>query len=287
MENDWLALQKKKLQHKEQELTQRENVCSEEAINRLIKEKENIEQQLQVIQDENHQMRVELESNKNRLQAITGSPAKILEDNNILENKLRKYEKLFEQYPSEIELAELCRRAEATIDFEAKYRDLQARVDDLERIRRQQHSERMETEQLRKERDTLKLLNQYLSEQIEELKRMLGQLQTSQIQAFGNFASMDKENENTIDRPHGVAVNNLNELADISRAWMGSLPSRQELEMGEAETSHFAHYYDKHTIRAFIASMAASRLIIIQGQSGTGKTSLPEYFAYAIGGKFA
>ncbi|MHC5737456.1 AAA family ATPase [Nostoc sp.] len=286
-ENNWLALQKKKLQHKEQELTQRENACSEEAINRLIKEREYIEQQLQLIQDENHRLRVELESNKNMLLNISGSPAKILQDNKLLENKLREYEKLFEQYPSEIELAELRRRAEAAIDFEAKYRDLQARVDDLERIRRQQHSERMETEQLRKERDTLKLLNQYLSEQIEELKRMLGQLQTSQIQAFSNFASMDRENENISERPHGVAVNNLNELATISRAWMGSLPSRQELEMGEAETSHFAHYYDKHTIRAFIASMAASRLIIIQGQSGTGKTSLPEYFAYAIGGKFA
>lgn len=286
-ENNWLASQKKKLQYKEQELAQRESACSEEAINRLIIEKVNIEQQLQVIQDENHRLRVELESNKNMLQAVSGSPQKILQDNKLLENKLREYEKLFEQYPSEIELAELRRRAEAAIDFEANYRDLQARVDDLERIRRQQHSDRMETEQLRKERDTLKLLKQYSREQIEELERMLGQLQTSKMQAFANFASMDIENESIPDKLNSVVVNNLKVLAEKSRAWMGSLPSRQELEKGEAETSDFAHYYDRHTIQAFIASMAASQLIIIQGQSGTGKTSLPEYFAYAIGGKFA
>lgn len=286
-ENQWLASQKKKQQQKEQELAQRESACSEEAINRLKAEKINIEQQLQVIQDENHRLRTELEKNKSMLQAVSGSPERILQDNKLLENKLREYEQQLEQYPSQIELAELRRRAEAAIDFEVSYRDLQAKVDDLERIRRQQHSHRTETEHLRKERDTLKLLNQYLNEQIDELKRMLGQLQTSKIQAFANFASMDIENENTTNSTNSIAVNRLNILANQTRDWMASLPTREKLEMGETDTSLFAHYYDKYTIQAFIASMAASKLIIIQGVSGTGKTSLPEYFAYATSGKFA
>ena len=219
--------------------------------------------------------------------SVSGSPEKLLQDNTRLENKLREYEQLLDQYPSEAELAELRRRAEAAIDFEASYRDLQARVDNLERIRCQHQTERMETESLRKERDTLKLLNQYLKEQIEDLERMLGQLQNKRIQAFANFASMDAENDSVPDEVTGVTVNNLKVLARQTRAWMASLPTREELEMGLSESSLFAHYYDEHTIQAFTASMAASRLIIIQGVSGTGKTSLPEYFAYALGGKFA
>ncbi len=286
-ENDWLASQNKKLHHKEQELAQRESACSEAAINRLKAEKINIEQQLQVIQDENHRLRAELQKINSLLQAVSGSPEKLLQDNNLLETKLREYEKLFEQYPSEIELAELRRRAEAAIDFEARCRDLQAKVDDLERIRRHQQNERQETENFRKERDTLKLLNQYLNEQIEDLERMLGNLKEKKIQAFANFANMDAEPKIIADKITRIPVDNLNDLAKQSRTWMASLPTREELEMGQAESTFFAHYYDEHTIQAFIGSMAASRLIIIQGVSGTGKTSLPEYFAYAIGGKFA
>ncbi|MBR1739701.1 MAG: hypothetical protein IJ737_05345 [Ruminococcus sp.] len=37
-------------------------------------------------------------------------------------------------------------------------------------------------------------------------------------------------------------------------------------------------YYDKKTIRLFVAGMASTKLIILQGISGTGKTSLPYSF---------
>ena len=41
-------------------------------------------------------------------------------------------------------------------------------------------------------------------------------------------------------------------------------------------------YYSESQIRTFIASMAASHLIILQGLSGTGKSSLPRLFAKAL-----
>ena len=43
-------------------------------------------------------------------------------------------------------------------------------------------------------------------------------------------------------------------------------------------------FYHENDIRAFFASMATSRLIILQGPSGIGKTSLPEYLARVCGG---
>ncbi len=42
--------------------------------------------------------------------------------------------------------------------------------------------------------------------------------------------------------------------------------------------------YDAATLRAWIASLAAHRLIVLKGRSGTGKTSLPVHFADAVGG---
>lgn len=42
-------------------------------------------------------------------------------------------------------------------------------------------------------------------------------------------------------------------------------------------------YYDIKSIRTFIAGMAASRIIILQGMSGTGKSSLPKAFEQYMG----
>ena len=42
-------------------------------------------------------------------------------------------------------------------------------------------------------------------------------------------------------------------------------------------------YYTAETIRSFVAGMACSRFVILEGLSGTGKTSLPKYFAEYIG----
>jgi hypothetical protein len=43
-------------------------------------------------------------------------------------------------------------------------------------------------------------------------------------------------------------------------------------------------YYSEDDIRAFLGGLAVSRLLILQGMSGTGKSSLPRVFAEAIGG---
>ena len=44
-------------------------------------------------------------------------------------------------------------------------------------------------------------------------------------------------------------------------------------------------YFSKKVLRTFVAGMSASRLILLQGLSGTGKSSLPRKFQEFIGGK--
>jgi len=131
-----------------------------------------------------------------------------------------------------------------------------------------------------------------LQEQQEELERMLGELQAKDVNVFANFTKMDDDDLGTTDKPSDSSKPDLASIAAQVRHWMAGLPSREELQQNSSieednytEEALFAHYYDEHTIRSFMASLAASRLLILQGVSGTGKTSLPEYFAYAVGGK--
>jgi hypothetical protein len=51
-----------------------------------------------------------------------------------------------------------------------------------------------------------------------------------------------------------------------------------------ASDSESPRFYDEHTVGTWIASLAAHRMIVLQGLSGTGKTSLPLAFAKALGG---
>ena len=48
---------------------------------------------------------------------------------------------------------------------------------------------------------------------------------------------------------------------------------------------HQKYYFDVNIIRSFIAGLAAARLILLEGLSGTGKSTLPRVFLEYVGGK--
>lgn len=57
----------------------------------------------------------------------------------------------------------------------------------------------------------------------------------------------------------------------------------------EIMQAHFANkrelYYELPILRAFVAALSASRLVFLQGLSGTGKSTLPREFMYFVGGE--
>ena len=48
---------------------------------------------------------------------------------------------------------------------------------------------------------------------------------------------------------------------------------------------HEKLYYDIETVRMFVCGLAAARIILLEGLSGTGKSSLPRYFAKYVNGR--
>jgi hypothetical protein len=282
---EYIAKEKKRLIEKEAALAARERACSEETVARLLAEMTSLENRSAVLQAENHDLWRKVHEADRKFLALSGSPKAVAEENLRLRAKIEEYEGLLERYPTEPELADLRRRADAGYEYKAKHDDLVARVDDLERTRLQLQLNRQEAERFRQERDHYKLVNEYLAEQRDELQAMLGKLKDEKVQAFANLTKIDEEGKVAVAPETDWDGKDLAALARRVRGWMANLRRRDRPTSATTdESTLFAHFYDEHTIRAFIASMAASRLIIIQGISGTGKTSLPEYFARGVGG---
>ncbi len=84
---------------------------------------------------------------------------------------------------------------------------------------------------------------------------------------FKNLVAIDNENLNSVK---------VSDTEDISLKYI--LDNLQ----GYLATVHHL-YYDKRELAEFIAGLNASKLIILEGVSGTGKSSLPRYFAKFIG----
>ena len=81
---------------------------------------------------------------------------------------------------------------------------------------------------------------------------------------FPGLCSIDVANE--ANRDEDFYDDNIN-LKDLCTNFRNYLAKNEKL------------YFDIHTIRAFIAGLSASRLIILEGLSGTGKSSLARYFS--------
>lgn len=66
----------------------------------------------------------------------------------------------------------------------------------------------------------------------------------------------------------------------------GSVPLDQLAKLARASMAQDGLYYSEPDVKIFIAGLAASQMHILEGISGTGKTSLPRAFAKAINAGF-
>ncbi|MFC1996654.1 hypothetical protein ACFLXI_03475 [Chloroflexota bacterium] len=142
----------------------------------------------------------------------------------------------------------------------------------ISELRNKLHKARMgviEYENLRTENLVLDASRKLLLDQVNELRQDVeGRVdQSRDVSPFPQcFAfDLDYEMQNT---PPTEEIRDLSQFADEVRNRIAS----QGL------------FYEARDIRSFIGGLAMSRTIILQGISGTGKTSLPSTFADAAGG---
>lgn len=115
---------------------------------------------------------------------------------------------------------------------------------------------------LERSRSALQHLNEQLRKDIDDrIKRNDGR------EVFPAFLKIDRDGELEAEEP------NMIEEVDL-RGFVEDLQHR---------IASAGLYYDDRDLRCLVAGLAASKLHILQGISGTGKTSLPLAFARAIG----
>jgi MoxR-like ATPase len=105
---------------------------------------------------------------------------------------------------------------------------------------------------------------------IEDLRRELGELvdKSKALRVFPSLTAMDTDTD--LQAAPETIRPNLTSLKDLVDEVRHRIAAEQL-------------FYHERDIRAFLAGLAASRLHLLQGISGTGKTSLPLAFAKAVG----
>jgi hypothetical protein len=122
----------------------------------------------------------------------------------------------------------------------------------------------IELEQTKRVADTLKTLNAQLQEELNKINEVYKSTTQSK---FPSLIEIDRQ---LASQEVIRASKNKLDLKGLVQYLRGYGASKLGL------------YYTEKTIRAFIASLAASKLLILQGLSGTGKSSLPRLFKEAL-----
>lgn len=158
--------------------------------------------------------------------------------------------------------------------WEADRFDLERKVNELQRTLASSQIAVVQLESLRDEKLALETSNKLLHKALEELRADVEQRisMAETLTPFPACKAMDDDSE-------------------LQQSVGGSRPADlrkfvKNLQHQIGFSTETKLYYAIEDVRSFVAGLASNYLTIIQGVSGTGKTSLPLAFARAVGGRY-
>lgn len=173
--------------------------------------------------------------------------------------------------PPEAEVAELRTKASRVTEAEAQAAYWRQQHDAIDQRLRYQLTSVGELEVLRDERDALAAQRETLRQAIERQRAEWAELQAKEAAKEPFPACSAYDHDAVLTRP--ATTRGVDSLADLVTE------IRNRMATGDT-----AFYYDEVDVRLFLAGLASSRLHLLQGISGTGKTSLPREFFKALSG---
>ena len=186
-----------------------------------------------------------------------------------------KYESLvaiYSRYPDDASIAALEEKAQKAEKLE---RANEALEQERNRYREEVVAARNATKELeivKQEVEATNALNEHLLQELESHKTAL---ESRTGDTCPSLSKVDTE----IEEPDFID----DVEKRTSRTVIQSLPDLVRHVKNYAGTVEQL-YYTENDIRAFLAGMSVSRLLILQGMSGTGKSSLPRIFSESISG---
>ncbi len=202
------------------------------------------------------------------------TPDEVLREMRALKKEKTKLERALGERPGTDALQRLDELAAERDAWQAERLSL---LEEAGRLRQELQSKRIavtELEGLRNHKAALEASNELLEKALEEELRKVNDMVRG-ADGASPFPSCSKMDENTVlqsSRPTASGRFSLKAFAEYVRHRMARDPDTGKVL-----------YYSEEDVRSFIAGLAMSRLHLLQGISGTGKTSLPLAFARAIG----
>ena len=215
----------------------------------------------------------ELELTKAKIEGY--SIEELQQERDRLSEKLDEIENKYSEYTDQ-KLSEMKLALEEKPNYINQINHLQSEVANKEHELSRRANVQLEYEQLKEQLELLRTLNQHLKKELLSTKKMLESKSNDICEGLSeidNNIDSETEKNKLLERNHMSSKNeNLCYLVKFIKDYAASSKDKPL-------------FYSESDIKAFIAGLASSQFTILQGMSGTGKTSLPKIFTEAIMGE--
>jgi len=242
-------------------------------VSTLENQKQNLEQQISSYQKSESQLLSQLSSFSDiKRQFGDSTPQQVLEQLSSYKTKVNDLSLQLDEKPSEQIEAQFKELKKAHEALEQEYKNTQT---ELQKNKTQLNKNRMsviELEHVEKQKQVLTKHNELLKGALDQLSADVDDLVNKQQSKTAFPALLELDNK--------LRATGLTENVPLLNVFAIELQQRIAWDAIENK----ALYYRLEDIQLFIAGLSMSRLHILQGISGTGKTSLAKAFARAVGG---
>lgn len=236
-------------------------------------------EQLDAVRDEYEHVQLELNKIKLKQIRMEGvSPEELQEENERLLEKIEDLENKCNRY-SDYELLEMKRALDAEKDYLIRIQNQDREIAESKAELGRLQNGQLEYEQLRSQLDLLRTLNDHLRAELDNTKKML---ESSVGEICPALTAIDIQQTETSGEEYNRVQERVDAKVDMRKINLPKLITHvKTYAAGRAKPL----FYSDRDLRAYLAGMASSHLAILQGMSGTGKTSLPKIFAESILGE--
>lgn len=217
-----------------------------------------------------------LSAQKNELELIKAktqgySIEELQQERERLATELDDLQNKFSDY-TDLKLSEMKLALEEKPKYIEQINQLQSEIASKEHELSRRANVQLEYEQLKEQLGLLRSLNDHLRTELSTTKKMLESSTGDVCPALTQIdTNIDSDKELELKKSRDDVMSQSESLNEIVNHIVEYAASRSK-----------PLFYSKEDIKAFIAGMAASPFAILQGMSGTGKTSLPRIFSEAI-----
>lgn len=244
-------------------------------LNEKTKELERLQRKFAAIEEENAKLKQVFEDLESAFDST--DPQEILMQNSFMKGEIENLKRELNERPEQYELDGKQAKIE---ELQAKVSEFKEKINEgelleLKRILSNMDSYVIEINAYKNQIESAKVREASLKKTIDDLSVTIDQLKGESLKkadAFEFAKKCDADKEHLAKKHLGVNAKqptDLKTLANYIQQWM-------------AFKSDKPFYYDINTIRIFLAGLHMSPISILQGISGTGKTSLPREFAKAL-----